>query len=89
MPFGTTVAGDGFERKVDECLGKLKQLIIITDDIMVVGYKPDHSDHNQAFNSLLQTAQKCNVKLNFDKLHSLVRPILQVVTSQQEAKSQL
>ena len=35
---------------------------------MVVGYKPDHSDHDQAFTSLLQTAEKCNVKLNFDKL---------------------
>ena len=28
----------------------------------------DHSDHNQAFNNLLQTAQKCNVKLDSDKL---------------------
>ena len=35
---------------------------------MVVGYKPDHSDKNQAFTSLLQTAQKCNLKLNCDKL---------------------
>ena len=34
---------------------------------MVVGYKLDHSDHDQAFTSLLQTAQKCNVKLNDDK----------------------
>ena len=35
---------------------------------MIVGYKPDHSDHDQAFTTLLQTAQKCNVKLNWDKL---------------------
>ena len=49
--------------------GKLKQDIIITDDIMVVGYKPDHSDNDQAFTNLFQTAQKCNVKLNYDKLH--------------------
>ena len=96
MPFGATVAGDVFQRKLDECFGKLKQVIIITDDIMVVGYKPDHSDHDQAFTSLLQTAQKCHVKLNFDKLQYkqnevdfLVKPILQVVTSQQEAKCQL
>ena len=68
MPFGATVAGDVFQRKLDECFGRMKQVIIITDDIMVVGYKPDPSDHNQAFTSLLQTAQKCNVKLNFDKL---------------------
>ena len=35
---------------------------------MAVGNKPDHSDHIQAFTSLLQTAQKCNVKLNVGKL---------------------
>ena len=61
MPFGATVASDVFQWKLDECFGKLKQVIIITDDIMVVGYKPDNSDHGQAFTSLLQTSQKCNV----------------------------
>ena len=68
MPAGATVAGDLFQRKLDEYFGKLKQVIIIADDILVVRYKADHSDHDQAFTSLLQTAQKCNVKLNFDKL---------------------
>ena len=63
MPFGATVASDVFQGKLDECFGKMKQVIIITDDIMVVGYKPDHSDNNHAFTSLLQTTQKCNVKI--------------------------
>ena len=68
MPFVSTVAGDVFQRKLDECFGKLKMVIIIVDNIMVVGYKPDHSDHDQSFTNLLQTAKKCNVKLHFDKL---------------------
>ena len=68
MPFGATAASDVFQCKLDECFSKMKQGIIIADDITVVGYKPDHSDHDQAFTSLLQTAQKCNVKLNYDKL---------------------
>ena len=68
MSFGATVAGEVFQRMLHECLGKLKQVIIIADDIMVVGYKPDHSDHDQAFTCLLQTTQKCNVKLIYDKL---------------------
>ena len=68
MPFGVTVASDVFQRKLDECFGKLKQVIIIPHDIMVVGYEPDHTDHNQAFTHLLQTAQKCNIKLNYGKL---------------------
>ena len=68
MPFGSTVASDVFQQKLVECFGKLKQAIIITHDIMVVGYKQDHRDHDQAFTNLLQTAQKCNVKLSYDKL---------------------
>ena len=68
MPFGATVAGDVFQHKLDECFGKIKQAIIIADDIIIVGYMPDHSDHDQTFNNLLQTAKKCNVKLNYDKL---------------------
>ena len=68
MPFGATVAGDVFQQKLDGCFGKLKKVIIIADDIMVVGYKPDHGNHNQAFTYLLQTAEKCNVKLSCDKL---------------------
>ena len=68
IPFGATVAGDVFKQKLNECFGKLKHVFIIADDIMVVAYKPDHSDHDQAFTNLLQTAKKCNVKLNYDKL---------------------
>ena len=68
MSFGATIAGDGFQCKLDECFGKIKQVIIIPDDIMIVGHKLDHSDHDQAFTNLLQTAQKCSVKLNYDKL---------------------
>ena len=64
MPFGATVAKDVFQCKLNECFGKIEQVIIIADDIMIVGYKPDHTDHDQAFTTLLQTAQKCNVKLN-------------------------
>ena len=37
MPFGAKVAGDVFQRKLNECFGKLKQVIIIADDIMAVG----------------------------------------------------
>ena len=68
MPLGATEAGDVFQHRFDECFGNLKQVIIIADDIMVVGYRPYHSDYSQAFSNLLQTSQKCNVKLNYDKL---------------------
>ena len=45
MPFEARVVGVVFQKRLAECFGKLMQVIIIADDIMVVGYKPDHSDH--------------------------------------------
>ena len=43
MHFGATVVGDVFQCKLDECFGKVKQVIIIVDVIIIVGYKPDHN----------------------------------------------
>ena len=68
MPFGVTVAGDVFQCKLDQCFGKIRQVIVIADDIMIVGYKQNHSDHDQAFTTLLETARRYNVKLNYEKL---------------------
>ena len=35
---------------------------------MVIGKHHSHKDHDLAFTTLLQTARRCNVKLNYDKL---------------------
>ena len=68
MPFGITVAGDIFQQKLDECFSHIKNLIVIEDDIMVIGKHDNHKDHDLAFTTLLQTARRCNIKLNYDKL---------------------
>ena len=68
MPFGATVAGDVFQCKLDLRFGKIKNVIVIADDIMILGKKTSHNDHDQAVTSLLDTARKCNVHLNYDKL---------------------
>ena len=68
MPFGITVAGDVFQHKLDQCFGKIDEVIVIADDIMIVGKKQNHRGHNVALTTLLETARKDNVKLNFDKL---------------------
>ena len=68
MPFGATVAGDVFQRKRDQCFGHLKKVIVIADDIMVMGKQPNHKDHDTALTNLLNTTRKCNVRLNYDKL---------------------
>ena len=35
---------------------------------MVIGKNENHRDHDLAFTTLLHTARKCNIKLNYDKL---------------------
>ena len=35
---------------------------------MVIGKHHNHRDHDLAFTTLLQTARRCNIKLNYDKL---------------------
>ena len=66
MPFGITVAGDVFHRKLDQCFSHLKNVIIIADDIMVVG--KNQKEHDIALTNLLDTAIECNVRLNYNKL---------------------
>ena len=69
MPFGITVAGDTFQRKLDQYFGKIDNVIIITDDIMVVGNQQNDRDHDIALTNLLETARRSNIHLNYDKLH--------------------
>ena len=68
MPFGATVAGDIFQCKLDQCFGQIKTVIVIPDDIMIVGKKAHHNDHDQGVTTLLETARMFNVHLNYDKL---------------------
>ena len=68
MPFGATVAGDVFQHKLDECFGHIPNVIVIADDIMVVGKQPNHKDLDQALTTLLETTSQCNVRLNYEKL---------------------
>ena len=81
--------------KLDQYFEHLKHVIIIADDIIIVGKKPDHSDNDQALTTLLETARKFNVQLNYEKLQYkkqevdfLVKHTIHVVTSQINAKSQ-
>ena len=68
MLFGATVAGDVFQRKLDSIFLHLENVMIIADDIMVIGYQEDEQDHDIAFMKLLETMKKKNIKLNFNKI---------------------
>ena len=41
----------------------------IADDILVMGYKKDGTDHDKAVYSVLRQYQDVNLKLNKDKCH--------------------
>ena len=66
MSFGITMAGNVFQRKLDQCFIHLKNVIVIADDIMVV--EKNHRDHDLALTALLEMTRKCNVQLHYDKL---------------------
>ena len=56
MPFSITMAGDIFQRKLDQCFSHLNNIIATTDDIMVGGKY--HRDHDLALTALLKTTRK-------------------------------
>ena len=56
------------KEKLDQCFGHLQNVIVIADDIMVIGKQPNHKDHDLALTTLLNTARKGNVHLNYEKL---------------------
>ena len=68
MPFGITVAGDVFQRQLDQCFGKIDHVIVIADDIIVIGKQHNHKDHDIVLTNLLETPRRCNIRLNFNKL---------------------
>ena len=68
MPFGITVAGDVFQQKLDQCFGHIKNVIVIANDVMVVGKKQNHRYQDVALTALLETARRCSVQLNYNKL---------------------
>ena len=43
-------------------------MIVIADNITIVGKQQNHRDHDITLTTLLETTRKCNVRLNFDKL---------------------
>ena len=68
MPFGTNVSGDCHQHGIDAKYGKLKNVIGIADDLLIWGNEPDGSDHDKAFQGVLDTTRQNNLKLNIDKV---------------------
>ena len=65
MPFDVTVAGAVFQHELVQYFGHIKNLIAIADDIMIVGKRHNHNDHDEALTILFDTARSYNVQLNY------------------------
>ena len=72
LPFGIAVATDEYQRRLHEAFEGLKDIIIIQDDILVLGRgqtEPEASkNHDLALENLLQRARQVNIKFNKDKI---------------------
>ena len=61
-------SGNVFQCKLGQHFVHIKNVIVIADDILIVGKKHNHSDHDQVLTILLDTVRSCNVWLNYEKL---------------------
>ena len=62
MPFGATVAWDVSQCKLDQCFGKIKQVIVIAGDIMIVGQEAkQQSTMIKHWQPCLKLLRKCNL----------------------------
>ena len=54
LPFGTVPAGDMFQHKIDKIFNDMPNVFGITDDILVIGYNEDETDHDEAVYNVLR-----------------------------------
>lgn len=73
MPFGISVAPEEFECKLQEKLADLPGVVVVCDDILVMGYGDSKEeamkDHDDNLVKLLQRARQANLKLNKSKMN--------------------
>ena len=69
LPFRAVLAGDMFKHKIDEIFNDIPNVFGIADNILVIGYDNDRTDHNEAVYRVLRQCQDVNFKLNKEKCH--------------------
>ena len=55
--------------KIDEIFNDIPNVFVIADDILVIGYDKDGTDHDEAVCKVLMQCQDVNLKLNKEKCH--------------------
>ena len=67
LPFGSVLVGDMFQHKIDKIFNDMPNVFGIADDILVIGYDKDGTDHDEVVYKVLKWCQDVNVKLNKKK----------------------
>ena len=58
-----------FQCKIDKIFNDIPNVFGIADDILVIGYDKDGTDHNRTVYNVLKCCQDVNLKLSKDKCH--------------------
>ena len=69
LSFGAVPVGDMFQCKINETFNDITNVFGIADDILVIGYEKDGTDHNKTVNKVLKCCQDVNLKLNKEKCY--------------------
>ena len=69
-------ASDIFQHKIDDFFNDMPNVFGIVDNILVIGYDEDGTDHDAAVHKVLRQCKEVNLKLNKDKCHSRCMSIL-------------
>ena len=69
LPFGAVLVGDMFQHKIDEIFNDIPNIFDIAEDILVIGYDKDRTDHGKTVYKVLRWCQDVNLKLTKDKYH--------------------
>ena len=69
LPFRAVPAGDMFQHKIDKTFNDIPNVFGIADNILVIGYNKDGTDHDKTIYKVLKCCQDVNLKLNKEKCH--------------------
>ena len=68
LPFGLNCDQDVFQKKIDQTFSYIPGVTDISDDIIVVGYKSDGSDHDANLTAVLERTRATGLCFNDKKM---------------------
>ena len=62
-------ADNNFQHKMDKIFSDMPNIFGIVDDILVIGYDDNGTDHDAVVHKVLQRCEEVNLKSNKEKCH--------------------